>query len=82
MRKRADLLPHVQQTNHQYNLPEIGKTIADNANRAGMAARFPDPAGQKSRAVDLALMDSYDRLLTNLELEFVQTAKAHDAQTF
>jgi len=26
--------------------------------------------------------DLYDRLLTGLELEIVQTAKAHDAQTF
>jgi hypothetical protein len=28
MRKRAELLAHVQNTNHQYNLPEIGKKIA------------------------------------------------------
>jgi transposase len=82
MRKRAELLTHVQQTNHQYNLPEIGKKIAYKANREGVAARFPDPAVQKSIEVDLALIDSYDCLLTNLELELVQTAKAHDAQTF
>jgi transposase len=28
MRKRAELLSHVQNTNSQYNLPEIGKKIA------------------------------------------------------
>jgi len=28
MRKRAELLAHVQNTNSQYNLPEIGKKIA------------------------------------------------------
>jgi transposase len=82
MRKRAELLTHVQQTNHQYNLPEIGKKIAYKANRDGVAERFPDPAVQKSIEVDLALIDYYDRLLTNLELDLVQTAKAHDAQTF
>jgi transposase len=82
MRKRAELLTHVQQTNHQYNLPEIGKKIAYKANRDGVAERFPDPAVQKSIAVDLALINYYDRLLTNLELDLVQTAKAHDAQTF
>jgi hypothetical protein len=27
-RKRAELLPHVQNTNRQSNLPEIGKKIA------------------------------------------------------
>ena len=36
MRKRAELLVHVQHTNSQYNLPEIGKKIAYRANRSGL----------------------------------------------
>src|SRR5439155_16815436 len=48
VRKRAELLAHVQNTNSQYNLPEIGKKIASKANRDGVAERFPDPAAQKS----------------------------------
>jgi transposase len=32
--------------------------------------------------VDLTLIGQYDRLLTDLELDLVQTAKAHDAHTF
>jgi transposase len=82
MRKRAELLAHVQNTNSQYNLPEIGKKLAYKANRAGVAERFPDPAVQKSIEVDLALIGHYDRLLTDLELYIVQTAKEDDAQTF
>ena len=82
MRKRAELLTHVQQTNSQYNLPEIGKKIAYKANRDGVAERFPDPAVQKSIEVDLALIDYYDCLLNDLELHIVKTAKAHDANTF
>ena len=81
MRKRAELLTHVQQTNCPYNLPEIGKKIAYKANRAGVAARFPDPAVQKSIEVDLALIDYYDQLLRDLELAIVTTAKQHDANT-
>jgi len=81
MRKRAELLTHVQQTNCQYNLPEIGKKIAYKANRAGVAERFPDPAVQKSIEVDLALIDYYDQLLRDLELAIVTTAKQHDANT-
>jgi hypothetical protein len=73
------LLAHVQNTNSQYNLPEIGKKIAYKANREGVAERFPDPAVQKSVEVDLALMDYYDRLLSDLELTILQTAKQHDA---
>jgi transposase len=56
MRKRADLLAHVQHTNSQYNLPEIGKKIAYKANRAGVAERFDDPAVQKTIEVDLSLI--------------------------
>jgi transposase len=81
MRKRAELLTHVQQTNHQYNLPEIGKKIAYKANRDGVAERFPDPAVQKSIEVDLALIGHYDELLRDLELAIVTTAKQHDANT-
>jgi transposase len=81
MRKRAELLTHVQQTHSQYNVPEIGKKIAYKANRAGIAERFPDPAVQKSVEVDLALIDYYDRLLSDRELTILQTAKQHDAQS-
>jgi hypothetical protein len=35
----------------------MGKQSADKAHRDGSAARFPDPAVQKSMAVDLALID-------------------------
>ena len=57
MRKRAELLTHVQQTNWQDNMPEIGKKIAYKANRAGVAERCADPAVQKSVEGDLALID-------------------------
>jgi transposase len=80
-RKRAKLLAHVQNTNSQYNLPEIGQKLAYKANRDGVAERFPDPAVQKSVEVDLALIDSYDQLLSGVELTIVQTAKQHNAQT-
>jgi hypothetical protein len=33
MRQRAELLAHVQNTNSQYHLPDIGKKIAYQANR-------------------------------------------------
>jgi transposase len=82
MRKRAELLAHIQNTNSQDHLPEIGKKLAYKANREGVAERFLEPAVHKSIAVDLTLIGQYDRLLTDLALDLVQTAKAHDAQTF
>lgn len=81
MRQRAELLTHIQNTNSQYNLPEIGKKIAYKANRDGVAERFPDPAVQKSIEVDLALIGHYDHLLRNMELSILQTAKQHHANT-
>jgi transposase len=74
-RKRAELLTHVQNTNSQYNLPEIGKKIASKAHRDGVAERFPDPAVQKSIEVDLALLGYYDELLRDLELQLITAAK-------
>src|SRR6266478_7026646 len=72
-RKRAELLAHIQNTNSQYNLPEIGKKLAYKANRDGVVERFSDPAVQKSVEVDLALIGYYDQLLSDVELTVVQT---------
>jgi transposase len=81
MRKRAELLTHVQNTNSQYNLPEIGRKIAYKTNRSGVAARFANPAVQKSIEVDLALIGHYDELLGDVELSILKAAKQHDANT-
>jgi transposase len=81
MRKRAELLGPVHNTNSQDNLPEIGKKIAYTANRAGVAERFEAGAVHKTIAVDLALIPSYDQLLNDLALFLLRTAKLPDAQT-
>jgi transposase len=81
MRKRAELLTPIQQTNSQYTLPEIGNKIAYKAHRDGVAERFPDPAVQQSIAVDLALIGHDDPLLRDVELSLLKTAKQHNAQT-
>ena len=81
MRKRAELLAHIQNTTSQDNLPEIGKKIAYKANRDGVAERFPEPAVQKSIEVDLALIDYDDELLRDVELTILKAATQHDANT-
>jgi transposase len=80
-RKRAERLAHIQNTNSPYHLPERGKKLAYKANRDGVAARFPDPAVQKSLEVDLALRGDYDPLLSALELHIVRAAQQHDPNT-
>jgi transposase len=82
MRKRAELLAHIQNTNSQYCLPPFGKKLAYKANRTGVAARFLEPAVRKSIEIDLALIAHYDTLLTDVELSITQTAKVHDVNAF
>jgi hypothetical protein len=82
LRTRAALLAHRQQTHSPDPLPELHQKLAYQANRGGVAERFPAPAVPKSIAVDLTLIDASARRLTDLELALVQTAKAPAAQTF
>ncbi|MCP4097179.1 MAG: IS110 family transposase [Planctomycetaceae bacterium] len=76
--KRADLLTHIQQTNYQYNLPNIGKTLKYKSNREGVAERFDDASARKTVEVDLELIEYYDTIIRKLELYLVRSAKAHD----
>ena len=82
VRKRAELLAHIHNTNSQYNLPEIGKKLAYKANREGVEEHFPDPSVRKTIEVDVSLIDHYDKLLGEVELYITRTAKTHDVQTF
>jgi transposase len=81
MRKRADLLAHVQHTKSHYHLPEIGQKSADKANRDGAAERVADLAGPKTLAVDLALITDDDELLQDLARSSLTTATHHEAHT-
>jgi len=82
VRKRGQLLAHIQNTRAQYNLPAFGRKLAYKANREGVVEHFSDPSVQKSIEVDLALIDHYDALVTDLELTIVREAKRHDADAF
>jgi transposase len=82
MRKRAELLAHIQNTTSQYNLPELGRKIAYKANREGVPEHFPDLVVRKSMETDLSMIDHYDRLLGDLELYITRNAKAHAPGAF
>jgi len=82
VRKRGQLLAQIQMTAQQYKLPPLGKGIAYPANRKGVVDHFGDRAVQRSMAVDLALLERYDGILRELELDLVRQAKQHNAQAF
>jgi transposase len=80
MRKRADLLAHIQNTNHQYNLPRFMKNICYKGNREGIAEQFSDECVRKSIEVNISLIDQYDQLLRHLEYYIDKKAKVHDPE--
>ena len=82
VRKRGQLLAHIQNTRAQYNLPAFEKRLAYPGNRDGVVEHFPDPSVRKSIEVDVALIDQYDALIIDLELTTAREAKRHDADAF
>jgi len=82
VRKRGQLLAHIQNTHHQCNLPEPTRKILYKANREGVADKFTDPSVRKSVEVDFDLVAHYDQLIRKLELFLVRRAKQHDPQAF
>ena len=82
MRKRSELLAHIQNTNSQYCLPQFGKKIAYKTNRQGVAEQFTDLSVRKSIEMDLSLIDHYDKLLTEVELYITKTAKVDNVNAF
>jgi transposase len=74
VRKRGQLLAHIQNTRAQYNLSEFERRLAYPANRDGVSEHFPDASVRKSIEVDLALLERYDGLITDLELTLVRDA--------
>jgi transposase len=81
-RKRAELFVHMQNTKSPYHLPEIGKRLANTANRGEVADHFPAPSVHQAIEVDVSLIDHYDKLLSEVELYLTRSAKAHAVQTF
>lgn len=82
MRKRAELFAHIQNTNTQYNLSDSFGCIAKPQNRNGIVEHFEHPAVQKSMAVDLELIRTYDVILTDLERTIVKLANHHDPVSY
>ena len=82
MRKRAELLAHIQNTASQYNLQVPLGRIAKPKNRIGLLERFENPAVQMSVAANLDMIDTYDKVLAVLEQEIVRSAKEHDSTSY
>jgi len=82
VRQRGELLAHIQNTHHQYNLPTPKARITYRANREGIAEKFSDPSASESVSSDIELAGHYDSLIRDLELFLTRKAKLHDQGNF
>jgi transposase len=82
--KRAELIAHIQITNAQYNLPPFAKKLiyAKNRDELNVAARFPEGPVRKSIQINLALVDTLDLQLADVELYLERTVKIEDPQSY
>jgi transposase len=78
MRQRAELLAHITNTNHQYNLPALGVRPARPGERSALAEHFTDAPVRKSIEVDLSVIEHYDEELPRLERYLETHAQAQD----
>ena len=82
VRQRGQLLAHIQNTHHQYNLATPGKRITYRSNRDGIGDGFKDTSVQESLAADLALIDHYEVVIRDLETSLARRARVHDPDSF
>src|SRR5438128_2453277 len=84
VRRRAELLAHLVNTNSQYNLPPLTQKLCYAANREeiDLPARFTDPSVRKNVETDLALIDAFDEQIHELERHRTRTAKVDDPQAY
>jgi transposase len=84
VRRRAEALAHLVNTNSPYNRPPLAKKLTYAANREelDLPACFADPSVQRNLAVGLALIEAYDAQIAALELNLTRAAKVGDAQAY
>jgi len=81
-RLRGLLLAHIQNTNHQYNLPPIPAKLHYPSNRVGFLARFEDPSVHKNMEADMTLIAGLERTIRDLELYIARQAKQQQSDLF
>jgi transposase len=84
VRKRAELITHVINTNTQYNLPPFGKKLmyARNRKELNILKRFTDPSVRANIELDLRLIDTLDELIGDVELYLTRTVKVDQPQQY
>ncbi|WP_199195116.1 MULTISPECIES: transposase [Pirellulaceae] len=80
VRRRSELLTHVQLINQQYNNDPFDKMLQYAGNR-DILYRFAECIARLSVEADLQMIGHYDQLLRQLENSLLRQAKLHDSQS-
>jgi transposase len=78
VRRRSELLAHVQLMNQQYNHDPFEKMLKYAGNRGDVLDRFVESSAQLNVAADLQMVGHYDQLLKQLETNLLRQATLHD----
>jgi transposase len=80
VRRRSELLAHVQLINQQCNCDPFEKVLKYAGNR-DILDRFTDDSVRLSVQADLQIVGHYDKLLNQIESDLLCLAKQHDARS-
>ena len=78
VRHRAALLSHIANTNTQYNNEPIRVALLRASNREGIEDRFESDSARQSILADKFLLDSYHRVVLDIESTVIRHAKIDD----
>ena len=75
VRKRAELISHIQMTHQQYNLPVPAIRTDRSATFKGVEFNFPDSSVNKTLEFDLHMIAHYNHEISSLESYILKTAQ-------
>jgi len=82
VRKRAELLAHVQNTSWQYRLEPLGPRLSNRTGREAVVDLFDDDQVRASVEADLDMVRHYDAVIHRLEWQLQKQAKIHNNQRY
>jgi transposase len=82
MRKRSELLAHVQNSHSQHNLKNEGLSTAYKGQRDKLVGNFKEKSIRLSINMDIATIKHYDELLAETERYLIEQARTQNPQLF
>ncbi len=81
-RLKGEIQAHISIVNYQCNNPPFEKHIGKKGNRQDIARYFPDADIRKNVEADVAVMDTLQAQINDLENYILRHAKANDPRTY